>query len=59
MHSAMQISRDEILFVEYLGHSILRYNLATGEQKKIELAGNEFFNGHALLSPDGQYLFTV
>jgi hypothetical protein len=59
IHSAMQMGPQQILLFEYFGRSILRYNLETHEQQKIELGENEFFIGHGALSPDGRFLLTV
>jgi|GEM_PF-4367901 len=59
LHSALQLSAHEVLFFEYWGHSMLRFNLKTGEKYRVKLDENSYFSGHGLLSQDGQYLFTV
>ena len=59
MHSSLELSPGRMLFFEFWGNSILSYDLKTGEKQKIDLAENEFFSGHGMLSPDGQTLFTV
>lgn len=59
LHSALQLSEHEVLFFEYWGHSMLRYNLQTGEKSRVTLDENSYFSGHGLLSADGRHLFTV
>lgn len=59
MHSALEISPGRLLFLEFWGNSICTFDLKSKKTIKIELAENEFFNGHGVLTPDRRFLLTV